>query len=164
MSGDLSIRPARPDESEMVAGLVAELATQQGDATEHISAATFRRDAAAPRPEFEVLIAESGGAIVGYSLFHDAYEPSYSARGFYVCDIYVRPQARRQGIGRALVAAVAAAAKTRGRIFLWWVAKPWNADALAFYEAMGAVATPVVAHALTFEHFERLAEEAKTDD
>jgi GNAT superfamily N-acetyltransferase len=155
----LTIRTARIEDADLVAALVSELAEQQGDRTEHISADRFRRDAFGDRPEFEVLIAEWADAVVGYALFHLSYEPSYSARGAYLCDLYVRLAARRQGVGRALAAAVASRTKKLGRSYVWWVAKDWNEPALAFYRSLGAVSTPVVAHALTFEAFEILARE-----
>lgn len=159
MIKDVAIRLARLDDADLVAALVSELAAQQGDSIEHISAEKFRRDAFKPTPEFEVLIAERGSVVVGYALFHLSYEPSYAARGVYLCDLYVRPQARRAGIGRALAAAVAARTKELDRTYVWWVAKDWNETALAFYRSLGATSTPVVAHALTFEMFEALARE-----
>jgi GNAT superfamily N-acetyltransferase len=153
----LTIRPARPDEAELVAALVAKLAAQQGDPTEHISAEAFKLDAFKISPEFEVLLAESEGAVIGYALFHLSYEPSYSARGVYLCDLYVRPTARRKG--RTLAAAVAARSKELGRSYVWWVTKPWNEAALAFYRSIRVEPTAVLAHALTFETFEALAAE-----
>jgi ribosomal protein S18 acetylase RimI-like enzyme len=156
---DISIRTARPDEADLVAAFVTELAAQQGDPTEYISAEAFRRDAFRQSPEFEVLFAEAEGAVVGYALFHLSYEPSYAARGVYLCDLYVRPKARRRGIGRALAAAVARRTKELGRSYVWWVTKPWNEPALAFYRSLGVVSTEVVAHALTSEKFEALAAE-----
>lgn len=159
----LSIRLARPEDAALLATLIAELAEQQGDETEHISTATLHRDAFGDNPQFEALIAERTGAVVGYALFHLAYEPAYSARGVYLSDIYVRPGNRRRGVGRALVAAVAARAKILGRSFIWWVAKDWNEPAKAFYAALGATATPVVAHALTFDAFDHLATEGQVE-
>lgn len=161
MIRNLAIRLARLEDADLVAALVRELATQQGDPTGHISVERFRRDAFKPAPEFEVLIAERAGAVAGYAMFHLSYEPSYAARGVYLCDLYVRPEARRAGIGRALAAAVAARTKELGRTYVWWVAKDWNDTALAFYRSLGAIATPVVAHALTFEMFEALAREGE---
>jgi ribosomal protein S18 acetylase RimI-like enzyme len=158
---DLVIRPARLEDAVLVAALVAELAEQQGDPTEHISCEAFKRDAFKPSPEFEVLLAEADGGVIGYALFHLSYEPSYSARGVYLCDLYVRPEARRRGIGRALAAAVAGRAKALGRSYVWWVSKPWNETALAFYRSLGVESTAVLAHALTFETFDALAAEGE---
>jgi ribosomal protein S18 acetylase RimI-like enzyme len=155
----LTIRIAHREDADLVAALVGELARQQGDPTEQISADKFRRDGFGDRPEFEALIAEQSGEVAGYALFHLSYEPSYSARGVYLCDLYVRPAARRRGVGRALAAATAHRAKELGRSYVWWVTKDWNEPALAFYRSLDAVATPVVAHALTFDTFEALVRE-----
>lgn len=161
MSG-LTIRGTAPDDADLIATLIAELAQQQGNSTEHISADTLSRHAFGTTPDFEVLVAERNGAVVGYALFHFAYEPAYSARGIYLSDIYVRPGARRRGIGRALVAAAAARAKQLGRFYVWWVAKDWNEPAKAFYRSLGAISEPVIAHAITFATFEQLAGEGET--
>ncbi|MBM3534117.1 MAG: GNAT family N-acetyltransferase [Alphaproteobacteria bacterium] len=66
----------------------------------------------------------------------------------YLADLYVRPEARRSGAGRALVQAVAAEAKRRERSFLWWTSLAANAEAHAFYAAIGATAHEIRAHAL----------------
>src|SRR3546814_16795315 len=66
-------------------------------------------------PEFVVLLAENEGGLLGYAMFYDAYEPSYAARGVYMADLYVRPAARRLGLGRRLTAAVADHRRRPGR-------------------------------------------------
>jgi GNAT superfamily N-acetyltransferase len=114
----------------------------------------FKRDAFKPSPEFEVLLAESGGAIVGYALFHLSYEPSYSARGVYLSDLYVTPDRRPEGVGRALLARVAREAAARGRTFVWWVSR--TNEARGFYRTLANVEQPVTAHAVTFAAFQRL--------
>ena len=83
----------------------------------------------------------------------------YAARGIYLCDLYVVPHARRQKVGRALIAAVARRAQARGRTFLWWASRDWNVEAQAFYKTLGVRNEPVMAHALTFATFDALAGE-----
>ena len=70
--------------------------------------AAVLRDGFGDNPEFEVILAEGGNGAVGYALYFDSYEPTYAARGLYLADLYVDQAFRRQGIGRALLAAVAA--------------------------------------------------------
>src|SRR5262249_13863674 len=101
---------------------------------------------------------------VGYALFHDAYEPAYAARGVYLCDLFVTAHARRHGIGRALVAAVAQDAERRGRSYVWWVSRPWSAEAHALYRGMGAIEEPLNAHAIVFDVFRSLSREAAIGD
>jgi GNAT superfamily N-acetyltransferase len=71
------------------------------------------------------------------------------------------PELRRQGIGRALVAAVALRASREGRGYLWWKSRVWNEEAKQFYTALGATTEPVNAHALTFAAFDAMAKEGE---
>ncbi len=154
----LHIRAATADDAPTIAELGRELNLHQGDPVEHFTPAAVRRDGFGEAPQFNVLVAERDGRILGYALFCDAYESSYAARGLYLCDLYVRPQARRHGIGRALMAAVASAAKARDKSFVWWASKPWNSGAQAFYRALGARDEPVLAHVISDRALESLAE------
>jgi GNAT superfamily N-acetyltransferase len=156
----LRIRLARPEDAPVLAALESELSTHQKDPANRFTSEAVCRDGFGPKGEFVALLAELDGLAVGYALFHDSYETAFAARGIYLCDIYVRSAARRRGIGRALFSAVADEARCRGRSFVWCASKTWNADAHAFYRALGAYAEPVIAHALTGRAFEALAEEA----
>jgi ribosomal protein S18 acetylase RimI-like enzyme len=69
----------------------------------------------------------------------------------------VAPAARRQGLGRALVAAAVASVREEGGVFLWWTALRRNAAAHAFYRALGAEDEPIRAFVLTREAFDGLA-------
>lgn len=156
----LSIRFAEPEDAPVVAALESELSAHQKDSENHFTPEAARRDGFGADVEFVAMLAEWEGEAVGYALFHDSYETAYAARGIYLCDIYVRSSARRRGIGRALFAAVAEEGRRRGRGFVWCASKTWNADAHAFYRALGAYAEPIIAHALTGKAFDALADEA----
>ncbi len=153
----LQIRAATAEDAPTIAELGRALNLHQGDPLEHFTAAAVRRDGFGEAPQFTVLVAERDARILGYALFCDAYESSYAARGLYLCDLYVRPQDRRQGTGRALMAAVAREAKARGKSFVWWASKPWNSEAQAFYRALGATDEPVLAHVVSDRALEALA-------
>jgi ribosomal protein S18 acetylase RimI-like enzyme len=153
------VRPARPEDAAPVVALVAELACHQGEPTEHFTEQVFLRDGFGSQAEFHVFVAEEDGSLLGYALARDVYESFYAAKGVYLNDLYVAGSARRRGVGRTLVAAVAHDAQKRGRSYLWWVAKPWNTEAAAFYAAIGARAEPIIAHALVFDTFNNLAQE-----
>ena len=126
------IRPAVPADRAALARLVKELNLHQGDPSEHFSEATVDRDLFGPDAFLDALVAERDGDLVGYAFSHDGYESGYAARGIYLCDLYVVPHARRQKVGRALIAAVARRAQARGRTFLWWASRDWNVEAQAF--------------------------------
>jgi GNAT superfamily N-acetyltransferase len=151
------IRPARREDVASLAALGRALNEHQGEPLEHFDAAAILRDGFGAPPRFDVLVADDGGALVGYALFNEAYSTDHGVAGIYLCDLFVAGAARRRGVGRALVGAVARESRRRGGSFVWWASKPWNADAHAFYRALGANEEPVVAHALTGDAFERLA-------
>jgi GNAT superfamily N-acetyltransferase len=155
----LTIRPARADDADALAVLVREQNAHQRDPTDRFDAPAARRDGFGDPRRFEALLAESDGRPVGYALFLPAYESAHAVAGLYVADLYVAPAHRRQGIGRALLAALAAEARARGLGFLWWVSRAWNTDAHAFFRRVAAVEDPVVAFATFGEPFERLAAE-----
>ena len=154
-----TVRAARADDAEALAALIRELNAQQGDPTDRSDAATVRRDGFGAAPRFQALLAEADGVPVGYALFVPAYETAHALAGLYVADLYVTPSHRRRGVGRALLGALAAEARTRGVGFLWWVSRAWNADAHAFFRRVAAVEEPVLAFATFGEALERLAAE-----
>ncbi|MPZ47362.1 MAG: GNAT family N-acetyltransferase [Betaproteobacteria bacterium] len=153
------IRVAARTDSTALVELVRQLNEHQGDPTEHFTERTLDRDLFGPQPYLDAIVAEHAGVLVGYALAHDGYDTGWAARGMYLCDIYVVPDARRLGVGRALVAAVARRARERGRTYLWWASYPWNADANRFYEMLGAENESIVAHALTHAAFDALADD-----
>jgi GNAT superfamily N-acetyltransferase len=156
----LQIRPAVAADAPVLAGLIRQLNQFHGDPLEHCTAETILRDGFGERPAFAVFLAELDGESVGYALYHDAYEPVYAARGVYLSDLYVAETARRSGAGRALVAAVAAEARRRGAIFVGWVSRRWNTAAQDFYRRLGAIEEPTMSHAIAFDAFTTLADEA----
>ena len=155
----LVIRPAGIDDLASLTRLIQELIAQQNDPAGHLTVEAVRRDGMGANSSYQILVAEEAGTLEGYALFMTAYETAFAARGLYLSDLYVRPARRGRGIGRALVAAVARQARERGGCFLWWVSKPWNQGAQAFYRKLGASAEPVIAHALTLEAFAALADQ-----
>ena len=154
-------RRATPAEADAVVELVRQHNAEQDEPTEHFTAESLIRDGFGDDATLTPLVAEQEGRLVGFALLHVAYEVPWAARGLYLTDLFVLPEARRHGIGRALVAACAREAKSQGRSYVWWVSKPWNEEARAFYDALGAITAPVNAHALTFEAFEALAGEGE---
>ena len=153
----VSVRFAAPSDGAALAELVLGLMDHLGDDRAYFDRERFLADAFGPEPQFAVLVAERAGELVGYALFFDCYEPAFAARGVYLSDLFVSARARRGGVGRALIAAVARDAKRRERTFVWWVAR--GDDARAFYRTLTDVEQAASAHAITFETFERLAAE-----
>jgi GNAT superfamily N-acetyltransferase len=91
------------------------------------------------RPEAEVLIAELDGRPVAFALFFHTYSSFLARRALYLEDLFVRPEARKHGIGRALMRELARIATERGCSRFEWMVSDGNANALRFYESLGAV-------------------------
>jgi GNAT superfamily N-acetyltransferase len=85
------------------------------------------------------LVAEAEGAVVGFALWFLNFSTWEGVHGIYLEDLYVRPEARGRGFGKALLQSLAAIAIHRGYArFEWWVLN-WNTPSIEFYRAMGAV-------------------------
>ena len=111
------------------------------------------------RPRFRTLLAEAAGRVQGYALFYPSYGTEFGAKGCYLQDLYVLPEARRGGIGRALMAAVARACEADGGRYLFWNALERNRAGRAFYRRIGAREEPVVTFSLQPDALRRLATE-----
>ncbi len=134
---DFTIRPAARADAAVIAGLANRLSRHEGY-PEAFTEAKVRRDLFGDRPAASVLLAERDGVVVGYALYYDCYNTDIAARGLWLGDLYVVEAARGGGIGRALMAAMAAAAVDRGAESLWWGVRSANAGARAFYAGLGA--------------------------
>ena len=86
----------------------------------------------------ETLIAEDGGEPVGFALFFHNYSTFLAQPGIYLEDLFVRPERRGGGVGRALLERLARIAVDRGCGRLEWAVLDWNRDAITFYEKLGA--------------------------
>jgi len=89
-------------------------------------------------PAAEVLLAELAGAPVGFALFFPSYSTFLARPGLYLEDLFVDPAARGQGIGLALMSALARIAVDRDYGRFEWSVLDWNTPALEFYAALGA--------------------------
>ena len=106
-----------------------------------------------------VLVAERDGAVVGVATAHPSYDSGQSRWGMFLNDLHVAPEARRHGIGRALVAALAAEAWRRGGSFLWWNADAGDDLAFRFHRSLGAEEAETTDFLLAGAAFNRLAGE-----
>jgi GNAT superfamily N-acetyltransferase len=134
-----SIRPARPEDAEIIAALIRELAVYERlEDQARATAEDIRRHLFSDRPAAEVILAEVDGQPVGFALFFPTYSTFRGQPGLYLEDLFVRPEHRGRGIGKALLATVARSAVDRGCGRLEWSVLDWNAPSIAFYRAQGA--------------------------
>jgi GNAT superfamily N-acetyltransferase len=157
----LRVRRAGVGDADALAALAGELNRHQGDPTEHLTIDAVRRDGFGEPRRFDAWLAELDGRAVGYALaVPGAYETAFAKAGVYLQDLFVSPEARRRGAGRALLAAVAADARRRGFEFVWWASRSWNAESHAFFRTIATVEEPVVAFAVFGDRFDALANES----
>ena len=152
------VREAMPADAETIAAFAHALTLEEGYPAPALEAGHVRAEGFGASPRFRALIAERHGQPVGYALFYPAYDTDHAARGFYLQDLYVVPEARGRGAGRALMAAVARACAADGGCYVFWNAQPRNRAGLAFYRAIGAREEPVVTLSLQPDALRRLAE------
>jgi GNAT superfamily N-acetyltransferase len=133
------VRPARPEEAEVVAALFNAINSMDGPPPPvMMTADVVRRDLLGAAPRALLLVAELDGAVVGFVTGNAVYDSMRAADAFFLNDLYVAPEARRRGAGRALVAGLAAVARERGAPCLWWGVDLGDDEALRFYDALGA--------------------------
>ncbi len=159
----MEIRSAKREDVPRLMPLVRAMLSYHSDPLDNFTEQAILRDGFGSEPEFWILVAEENDVLLGYALFHEAYETAFAARGFYLNDIFVSEAARSKGVGRALLRAVGKEAQQRHRSFVWWVAQNWNDSAIRFYERLGAKAAGVSAFALTTEQLDALTERHSSD-
>jgi GNAT superfamily N-acetyltransferase len=103
-----------------------------------IDAAELRRDGFGPRPLFECLIADDEGEAAGFALYFPIYS-TWRGPSLHLEDLFVQPSHRGRGIGKALLARVAAIALERGCARMQWDVLDWNTPAIDFYHSRGAI-------------------------
>jgi hypothetical protein len=137
------IRQATAEDCGTLLGLIRELA--EYEALTHLVTATEESIAVTlfgPEATAEALLAESDGRGVGFALYFHNVSTFVGRRGLYLEDLYVQPERRGCGIGKALLRACARIAVERGCGRFEWMALDWNTAAIGFYESLGAVQHP----------------------
>lgn len=135
----LTVRPARAQDVSLLLELFGELAEYEH--LEHELKATAEQLGEAlfgARPAAEALIAERDREAIGYALFFPTFSSFLASTGVWLEDLFVRSDSRGEGVGKALLEAVAALVRERGGERLEWAALDWNELALGFYRGIGA--------------------------
>lgn len=136
------LRPATPDDATLIHALVSELAAyercpDQVEATpETLRATLFPTDGS--QPIAFCVLAEWEGTAAGFALYFFNYSTWLARPGLYLEDLFVRPQFRGRGVGKALLLHLARQAYERGCGRMEWSVLDWNQPAIDFYESLGA--------------------------
>jgi GNAT superfamily N-acetyltransferase len=137
----LSIRPAAPDDLDLVIGFVRALADYERLADAVVLDRTLLGcHLFGDKPMAEVLIGEIDDLPRGFALFFHNFSTFEGKPGIYLEDLFVDPEARGAGLGKALLARLAQLAMERGCARLEWSVLDWNEPSIAFYKSLGAKA------------------------
>ena len=135
----LSIRPATSADLPLIAQFIRDLADYEKLAHEvRFDDATLGEKLFGERPYAEVLIGEIDGSPQGFALFFHNFSTFEGRPGIYLEDLFVRPDARGSGLGKALLAHLAKLCIERDCARLEWSVLDWNAPAIGFYKGLGA--------------------------
>jgi GNAT superfamily N-acetyltransferase len=155
------IRPAVPADVPAIVGLVRELATYERAADQvELTDELLREALFCANPAAFCHVAEQDGIVVGMALWFVNFSTWVGRHGIYLEDLYVTPEQRRNGHGRALLATLAGLAVERGYGRLEWAVLDWNEPALEFYRSLDAVPQDEwTVHRVTGKAFAALAEQ-----
>ena len=136
-----AVRPARESDVGRIRELILDLATYERAADQvKVTPAQLRKALFGPQPAVSALVAETSDAeVVGFALYFLSFSTWEGVPGIYLEDLYVAPDARGTGLGKALLQALAALAVARGYPRFEWSVLNWNQPSIDFYEAVGAV-------------------------
>lgn len=133
------IRRARPGDVPAIYQMIRDLAEYERSLPEVTgSADDLRRSLFGPDPAVFAHVAEHQGRVAGFALWFRNYSTWLGRYGIYLEDLYVAPDLRRHGYGRALLTELAAVCAERGYGRLEWSVLDWNEPAIGFYRALGA--------------------------
>jgi GNAT superfamily N-acetyltransferase len=135
----VTVRAARPGDEADIHRMITELAEYERSASSvESSPADLAAALFVESPAVFCHVAEGAAGLDAFALWYVTYSTWTGRHGIWLEDLYVRPESRGRGAGRALLAELAAECERRGyRRLEWWVLD-WNTPALAFYESIGA--------------------------
>jgi GNAT superfamily N-acetyltransferase len=161
-AGSVRVREAAPEDVGPLLTMIRELAEYEKLADQvRTTEELLERALFGEVPSAGALIAELDAQPIGYAVYFSTFSTFLAIQGIWLEDLYVRPQHRKAGAGRALLAAVAAKLRERGGERLEWAALDWNELALGFYRGLGARAQKEwITHRLVGADLDRLAAQA----
>jgi GNAT superfamily N-acetyltransferase len=155
----ISIQPAKERDVPIILDFIRKLA--EYEKLSHLVVATeanLREHVFGTNPVVEVLLAYRDGQPVGFALYLRNFSTFLGQAGIYLEDLFVEPEHRGQGIGKALLIRLAKIAIERGYGRLEWAVLDWNTPSIEFYRSLGAVPLDEwTAYRLTGDALHRLA-------
>lgn len=140
MADALTIREATAGDVALILRFIRELAEYERLAHEVVATEeSLASSLFGPKRYAEVLIAEVSNEPVGFALYFHNFSTFVGRPGIYLEDLYIRPELRGRGFGRALLSRLAAIALERNCGRVEWAVLNWNDSAISFYRSLGAL-------------------------
>ncbi len=136
------IRPAREDDIPALLGFIREMAEYEKMSDQVVATEELLHKWIVEQEKAEVLIPTVDGKSVGYALFFHNFSTFLGKAGIYLEDVYIQPQHRGKGYGKAIFRKLAQIALERGCGRLEWVCLDWNQPSIDFYLSMEAEPQP----------------------
>lgn len=135
----VTIRPAQRKDAHALYEMILALARYEKEEVRvKVTPFDLSLQLGSDTPPFECLIAESNGKQCGFALYYFAYSTWEGKQTLYLEDLFVYPQYRREGVGFALMSALAEVAREKDCRRFEWSVLDWNEPAIKFYEKIGA--------------------------
>ena len=134
----LNIRPARPNEAGLVLDFIKRLAEYEKCTDDVVADEASIYHSLFVERSAEVVFAEEDGTVVGFALFFHNFSTFVGRKGMYLEDLFVLPEKRGLGYGKALLKYVARIAVERNCGRMEWICLDWNESALSIYRSIGA--------------------------
>jgi GNAT superfamily N-acetyltransferase len=134
-----NIRPAKPEEAGLVLDFIKKIAAYEKCADEVVADEATIYHSLFVEHSAEVVFAEEDDAVVGFALFFHNFSTFVGRKGLYLEDLFILPEKRGRGYGKALLKYLANLAVERHCGRMEWICLDWNEPALAVYRSIGAV-------------------------
>lgn len=139
MNPQLVIRTAQKEDAALVLSFIKKIAEYEKMSDQVVATVETLEEFVFDRNAAQVFLAEYEGEPVGFALFFENFSTFIGRTGLYLEDLFVDPDKRGLGIGKALFQAVAAEAERRGCQRMEWTCLDWNTPSINFYRRMGAI-------------------------
>ena len=139
MMPKFQIRPARSDEAGLVLEFIKKLAEYEKCSDEVVADEYTLYQSLFVEKTAEVIFAEEDGVVIGFALFFHNFSTFVGRKGLYLEDLFIIPEKRGLGYGKAILKYLANIAVERNCGRMEWICLDWNTPSLAFYRSIGAV-------------------------
>jgi GNAT superfamily N-acetyltransferase len=133
------IRPAKPNEAGLILDFIKQLADYEKCSDEVVADEATIYHSIFVEKAAEVVFAEEDGVVIGFALFFHNFSTFVGRKGLYLEDLFIIPEKRGLGYGKAILKYLADIAVERNCGRMEWICLDWNAPSLAFYRSIGAV-------------------------